>query len=97
VKPCRAIIFSPRDGGTFPAGEHVALHGQGFYLEDNLPETRALLWSSSRDGELGRGMAVDAPSLSPGEHEITLAAGHEGRTGAATVKIYVEESNRAKS
>ena len=90
VKPCRAMIFAPKDGATLAAGQAVALRGQGFYLEENRPETRALLWKSSRDGELGQGMAVDAPGLSPGEHEITLTVAQGRRAGTAIIKVYVQ-------
>jgi hypothetical protein len=89
VKPCRALITAPSDGTNIEPGQEVTLQGQGFYLEENEPESQQLTWSSSRDGELGTGRIVVVPRLSPGEHQITLTAGSGERAGTAMLTLYV--------
>jgi hypothetical protein len=89
VKACLAMILSPENEATFAAGEPVPLRGQGFYLEENEPETEELAWDSSKDGDLGRGMSLEVPSLSPGHHQITLTTGLGERVGQANVTIHI--------
>ncbi len=89
VKPCMAMILSPEDGATFQPGEEVLLRGQGFYLEEQAPETNELTWSSSIDGELGRGMSLLLKKLSTGVHKITLVAGKGRRAGKAVITVTV--------
>jgi hypothetical protein len=91
LKPCRAMVLGPADGARLSRGEPARLRGQGYWLEENRPETERLTWTSSRDGELGRGMALDV-LLSPGEHEIQLVAGEGARAGTATVRVVVGPS-----
>jgi hypothetical protein len=75
------MIFAPQDGATFAPGQLGVLHGQGLYLEENKPETEALAWTSSEDGDIGTGMTVQMAKLSPGAHRITLTAGTGERAG----------------
>jgi chitinase len=83
------MILSPEDGATFAPDETINLQGQGLYLEENQPETEALVWTSSKDGELGTGTIVDNPRLSPGSHHITLIAGTGERAGKSTISIQI--------
>lgn len=94
IKSCEAIILAPEDGATFAPDEMVLLRGQGFYLEENRAETEALVWTSSKDGELGRGMTVQIPRLSPGTHRITLTASTGERAGEATVSIQIGKGSK---
>jgi len=89
VQPCYAMILEPEDGTACGAADRVRLQGQGYYLEERQPELDRLDWVSSLDGPLGEGAIVELSGLSPGTHTITLTAGREGRTGAATVTIRV--------
>jgi hypothetical protein len=90
-RPCLATIVSPEDGATLPAGEPVLLHGQGYHLEQARPETEALSWTSSVDGDVGTGEMV-MTALSPGSHELTLSACSGKRRGEATITVQVEEA-----
>jgi hypothetical protein len=91
LKPCQAFLLEPEHGQHFPLGRTVLLRGQGYYLEEQRPEREALLWTSKRDGELGRGTVVELKNvLSPGEHEITLQAGIGTRSGRQSICIYVD-------
>lgn len=91
LKSCQAMILAPVDDFTFRRGERVQLIGQGFWLEDSRVEKQALEWVSSIDGSLGHGPALEAPSLSPGEHRITLFAGAESRRGSQAITIRIGE------
>ena len=97
VKACMAMILSPEEGTEFAVNEPVPLRGQGFYLEEGVPETEALRWVSSQDGDLGWGMSLEVASLSPGFHEITLAAGLGERAGTASIAIRVISDERLPS
>jgi len=97
IKPCKAMILAPEDGTTFALGEPITLQGQGFYLEENQAEIEALIWSSSVDGELGRGSILEVSTRSLGHHEITLRAGAGERVGEARISITIsEELNQEK-
>jgi chitinase len=86
-------VLAPMDGSTFSPGQTVQLIGQGYCYEEARPEREALYWTSSIDGELGRGPRVEVASLSPGEHHITLVAGVEPHQGNETVTIWYGEKD----
>jgi hypothetical protein len=91
IKACIAMIFSPGDGAEFAPNESILFRGQGFFMEENTPETEALFWTSSIDGEIGKGMLVEVLKLSIGSHRITLTAGTGERAGKATISIKVTD------
>jgi len=91
VKPCRAMILAPEDGATVAAGGTVLLRGQGYYLEEVRPETEALAWNSSQDGDLGLGMLLGWSPCAGGEHRVTLVAGTGGRQGTTEITVRVHE------
>jgi hypothetical protein len=89
IKPCISIILSPAKGDQFVPDKPVLLRGQGFDMENNTAETEALFWTSSIDGDLGKGMLIEVPRLSIGSHSITLRAGTGVRAGISTIPIQV--------
>jgi hypothetical protein len=89
VKPCLALILAPADGTVIAQDEWITFRGQGFLLEENRPETEALVWRSSKDGELGRGMVLMRRRLTLGLHEIMLMAGTGKRAGRASISVQV--------
>lgn len=97
IQPCYAMILSPENNAAFARGEPVRLQGQGYYLEEREPEIEQLDWTSSQDGPLGRGAVLELRTLTQGSHEITLAAGREGRVGRtrAIVRIHPERRSAA--
>jgi hypothetical protein len=97
IKGCIAMIFSPQDGATFAQESPILLEGQGFYMEENKAEIEALVWTSSRDRELGRGTLVQTRKLSSGRHDITLVAGTGRRAGKATVSIHISSNSPSKA
>jgi hypothetical protein len=88
VKPCQPMIQSPPPGARLATGDTVLI-GNGWWLETMRPELDALVWTSDRQGELGRGRTVHV-SLTPGHHRITLRAGSDARAGETTVEIDVD-------
>lgn len=96
AKPCRPTILLPLDGSQVREGECVRLLGQGYWLEDACAERGELTWSSSIDGELGRGQLVDVPCLSPGEHQVTLRAGTGSRRGECFITLRCGDGKRRR-
>jgi hypothetical protein len=93
-KPCRAIVIAPVDGSAVGANQPVELLGQGWWLEEARAEREVLAWTSSLDGDLGRGPALQV-RLSPGEHRITLTAGADGRQGEESVTLRIVDPSVA--
>jgi hypothetical protein len=89
VKPPHAIVLGLADGATLPSGKLVLLRGQGYYLEEERAELDDLVWTSSRDGDLGKGAFVEVPRLSDGTHRVTLAVGSGDRASRASITVQV--------
>ena len=87
-----AVITSPASGLTIHEGTAVSLAGTATDPQDGTLGDAALAWSSSIDGALGTGSALDVASPSVGVHTITLTAtDSDGNTGNASVSLLVEE------
>ncbi|MEK6303370.1 MAG: hypothetical protein AABO41_21890 [Acidobacteriota bacterium] len=89
-KGCIAMILAPQDGATVALNDQVRFRGQGYYMEQQRPETQKLTWSSSKDGTLGQGAVLEVRKLSPGTQQITLTAGSGKNTGTSSIKIEVK-------
>ena len=89
VKRPRVLITAPRQGAKVAAGQPVSLVASVSDLQQvRLPAGR-LVWRSSVQGELDRGLAITA-ALQPGNHVITLRATNRGRrSAAASVNVTV--------
>jgi len=94
VKACVALVLAPEDGTRITPGEALTLRGQGFYLEEQAAELEDLIWSSDRDGELGRGPLITVGAPSAGRHRITLVAGRGRRAGKAVVAVEVGRATK---
>jgi hypothetical protein len=92
-KPLFAIIQSPADGQRIAAGTTVWLQGQAYNRETEAPELEELVWTSSVQGELGRGSQLVVEPM-PGQHTITLRAGQAERQGDAVISLAVVRSTR---
>jgi hypothetical protein len=85
------VITSPATGLTVAEGSLIRLEGSGTDLEGGAIPDDALSWSSSVDGDLGTGSALDFPSPTPGPHTITLSGTDgDGNVGTATVTLEVQ-------
>jgi hypothetical protein len=91
-RPCQPFIIAPLDGDRVAEGTTVVLQGQGYWLEEDRPETEQLEWSSSLDGRLGAGPTLPVV-LRRGEHAITLTAGSAERASSTAVLVTVGESS----
>lgn len=88
--PPTATITQPPTGSTFTTSQQVNLRGFGFDPDQSLPAT-SLVWTSSRDDELGTGTSV-LTTLSEGIHVITLTVTDErGAIGTDTITLEVVE------
>jgi PKD repeat protein len=85
-----ATITSPTNGAGFVPGATIAFTGSGTDHEDGTLTGTALVWTSSRDGQIGTGASFTRNNLSVGTHNITLTATDRGgATGTAAVTITV--------
>ncbi len=85
-----AAIISPADGAFFAPGTTIAFNGGGTDHEDGTLTGAALVWTSSRDGQIGTGSSFTRTDLSVGTHTITLSATDSGGavgTAAVTIKV----------
>ncbi len=85
-----ATISLPANNATFLLGTSVAFAGAGSDPEDGALSGASLVWTSSRDGQIGVGTAVSTSALSAGTHIITLTAkDSRNATGIATVTVVI--------
>ena len=91
VKAPEVDIQTPIDGLYLLQGEGVFLEGRAYDPQVGwIYDSTGLVWSSDRDGELGRGSLVFADKLSSGSHIITLqASGPSGQTNTQSVNLTV--------
>jgi len=86
-------ILSPREGDQARIGHGWSFYGSAYDLDDraNLPGW----WTSSLDGIVGTGNAIDGVVLSPGVHDLVFHATDSNRAeGTATVQVRVATSGQ---
>lgn len=89
-EPPTVVIQQPTSGATFAQGSAVVLQGSATDPEDGALTGASLRWSSSLDGALGTGTSVTVPSLSAGDHTITLSATDgQGLGASASVNVTI--------
>lgn len=76
-------IKTPVPGKIFQDGDDVDFYGAATDKEDGNLSGASLVWSSSRDGQIGTGATFSSSSLSTGEHVITLTATDSYNTSAS--------------
>lgn len=85
-----ATITSPATGGVFSPDSAVAFAGTGTDPEDGELTGDALVWTSSKDGQIGTGTSFSTDSLSSGEHTITLiATDSQGKSDTASITLTI--------
>ena len=85
-----AAITAPTNGASVVQGASVSFAGTGTDPETGALSGAALVWASSRDGQLGTGASFATTALSVGTHTITLTAKDpQGATGTATRTLTV--------
>jgi hypothetical protein len=86
------FIKSPQDAKITSDIQAITLRGSAYDPEDGQLDGGALRWTSSIGGELGFGrqVALDAGTLSPGSHIISLAAtDSKGQVSSTTTEIEI--------
>ncbi len=73
-----ATITSPVNGATFAPGATITFTGSGTDHEDGALTGTSLVWTSSRDGQIGTGTSFTRNDLSLGFHNINLTATDRG-------------------
>jgi hypothetical protein len=73
-KPPAGAILLPKPGFVFATNEEIPFEVSVFDVEDRGIDPDQVVWSSSVDGEFGKGLSFDYAGLTPGEHEITVEA-----------------------
>ncbi len=90
-----ATITTPQTNAVVLFGSSVAFAGTGSDPEDGALNGASLVWTSSRDGQIGRGSSTSTSALSAGTHIISLTAkDSRGATSVANVTVVI---NRAPS
>jgi len=89
-KAPKVRIQDPANGETFASGETISFAGTASDREDG-DLAADLVWTSSIDGEIGRGArGIFEITLSDGTHTITASVEDSGgKTGSASVTITV--------
>jgi hypothetical protein len=87
-------ITSPANGSTHEQGASVSFTGSATDAEGNSLTGTALVWTSSRDGQIGTGVSFTKSNLSVGAHTITLTATDgQGQSGTAHVSITIDKND----
>jgi len=88
--PPDATITSPSEGATYDEGVSIQFIGSVDDNEDDPFPSDWMVWTSSRDGQIGTGESFSRSDLSVGSHTITLTATDSGYlTDTETVSITV--------
>ncbi len=83
-------ILSPDKAASFVFGERILLEGLVTDREDKSIPDEQKIWSSSKDGLLGKGAMLDTAELSPGFHLIRFAAWDSEKMQAQdTVPVFI--------
>jgi len=88
--PPTATITSPANGVKFQEGDSITFAGSGVDTQDGTLTGASLVWTSSKNGQIGTGIFFTINTLSVGLHIITLTATDKnGAKGNAAVTIQV--------
>ena len=89
-QPPTATISAPATGTSVVQGSSVSFSGSGTDPEDGPLTGASLVWTSSRDGQIGTGTSFSTTLLSVGTHTITLTStDSQGAQGTATISLTV--------
>jgi chitinase len=84
-------ITAPVNNALFAPGVNVTFSGTAIDAEDGVLSGSALVWTSSRDGQIGTGASISTRALSVGVHTITLTAkDSQNAIGSATSTVTIK-------
>jgi len=88
-EPPTVSITNPADGSTFDSGDIISFTGTANDPEDE-DLTAGLVWTSSINGQIGKGGSFSTTTLSEGFHTITAEVNDSGsNTGSDSIGITV--------
>ena len=98
VNQSPSATIDPPANTFFNEGENIFFSGTGTDVEDGQLTDGALVWTSSIDGTIGNGATLITSVLTPGDHDITLAAtDSSGATvTSSSVMVQIEPSRFIK-
>ena len=89
-QPPTASITSPATGSSFTQGASITFSGAGTDPETGALSGASLVWTSSRDGQIGTGASFATTTLTVGTHTITLTATDpQGAAATSTLSITI--------
>ncbi len=92
-KPPEASITGPSAGDTFSEETEITFTGSGTDPEDGELGGDYLVWTSNRDGEIGRGKNFSISSLSVNNHTIRLTAtDYDGAMSTDSIAININSN-----
>ncbi len=87
-------ITSPPDGSAYTEGNPITFSGSVYDVDEGAIMNNCQVWTSSIDGEIGRGASFSRSDLSAGAHIITLTArDSEGDTSSDSVRITINPAS----
>jgi len=90
-KTPHAEITGP-SGGSFRSGNLVWLEASAWDTDDGTLDNGAVMWTSSRDGNLGNGASLPVYDLSVGTHTITMTAhDSDNNTVSDTITVTITD------
>lgn len=94
AKPPEVFLDAPKANATFKAGQEISFEGAAYdmQIEDWLFEDE-LVWTSDKDGEIGKGELIYVDKLKKGDHTITLTAtSPSGLKATKAIKITIGDA-----
>ena len=83
-------LITPNDASEHAFGATVVLRAAAWDLEDLALDGPAIVWTSSRDGEIGTGRLTSVADLSVGTHTLTATATDlDGLSDSASIDVTV--------
>lgn len=88
-----ATILRPADLSVFEAGQIVTFEGTGVDAENGVLLDDYLIWTSSRQGDIGHGTSLTLDTLDNGEHTITLTVTDiDGASSSTSITIKAQNT-----
>ncbi|MBF0224810.1 MAG: SUMF1/EgtB/PvdO family nonheme iron enzyme [Desulfobacterales bacterium] len=87
-------INSPSNNSSFTQGTSISFSGSATDPEDGTLSGSSLVWTSSRDGQLGTGTSFSKSSLTVGTHTVTLTAtDSSGASNSSSITVTISSSS----
>ncbi len=88
-----ATILNPANNASFENGETITFEGTGIDSEDGVLLTTSLVWTSTRQGQIGTGTSFSTSTLDGGQHTITLTAtDSDNATHSTSITIFAQNA-----